>query len=559
MTGTFLRQSCRVLLLATLLSGDPREALAAPPPPVVTASVGVKQIDLSWPVVSGAAYYVVRERAAAGAQFVAVSSKIWQGKVGTVLKFSRAIPVHRTDWLNASYVVEACETVTIPFCSRSIEQSIATFELDAIGQLRARNVGSGDLFGYSVAASADGATVAIGAPYEDCSCVGVDPSALDDLALDAGAVYVFVKGASGWKQQAYIKALATAPADYFGMTVALSGDGNTLAIGSPAKNLSAGEVHLFARGGAIWKPRAVVIPSNGVRDDHFGSALALTYDGAILAVGASGESDGAGAVHVYSRASNGQSWSQTALLKGSDRDVHDLFGVAVALDARGRTLAVGAERDDSAGAVDIYEQNSAGAWSHASYVRPAVFDADDMFGSSVALSADGLRLAVGAVGEDGAATGVNGNASDNAAPESGAAYLFTRSGGQWIQDAYVKASDVDSGDYFGGALVLDENGNTLAVSARFEDGSAVGVSGLADEAMPGSGAAFLFERSAIDGQWAQARYIKAPNTGTDDRLGGAFLHGAIALSGDGDTLVVPAAAEDGLNDATPDSGAVYLY
>ena len=103
-------------------------------------------------------------------------------------------------------------------------------------------------------------------------------------------------------------------------------------------------------------------------------------------------------------------------------------------------------------------------------MRPSVFDADDLFGSSVALSGDGLRLAVGAVGEDGAATGVNGNASDNAALESGAAYLFTRSGKLWNQDAYVKASDVDSGDYFGGALALDEQGNTLAVSARFEDG-----------------------------------------------------------------------------------------
>ena len=106
---------------------------------------------------------------------------------------------------------------------------------------------------------------------------------------------------------------------------------------------------------------------------------------------------------------------------------------------------------------------------------------------------------------------------------------------------------------------LDAQGNTLAVSARFEDGSAVGVSGLPDEVLSDAGAAFLFERSPADGQWTEARYVKAPNPGTDDRFGGTFLRGAIALSADGDTLIVPAADDDGLKDATLDSGAVYLY
>ena len=574
MTENLARQFCRVVLLAMLLIGDPRDARAqVPAAPVVTISADVKQIDLSWPFVPNAEYYIVRERAEAGAPFVAISSRIPQ-RVATVLKFSHAIAVHRQDWLNASYVVDACNSGKLPICSRSIEQGIATLELDAIGQLKARNADAADAFGYAVAASADGTTLAIGAPYEDCSCAGINPTLIDDAATDTGAVYVFVKGPSGWKQQAYIKAVTVASYDFFGMTVALSGDGNMLAIGAPAKTLSAGEVHMFARAGAVWKQTAVLTPFNGDLADYFGSALALDQDGVTLAVGASGEDSsgtgttasgldddegGSGAVYLFSRASTGQSWSQSAFIKGSHSDAGDLFGVAVALDARGKTLAVGAEREDSAGAVDIYDRNSAGAWSHASYLRPSVFDADDLFASSVALSGDGLRLAVGAVGEDAAATGVNGNASDNAAPESGAAYLFTRSSNQWIQDAYVKASDVDSGDYFGGALALDERGDTLAVSARFEDGLAAGVSGFPDEALPNAGAAFLFERSPTDGHWEQARYIKAQNPGTDDRFGGTFLRGAIALSGDGDTLVVPAADEDGLNDAIPDSGAVYLY
>jgi hypothetical protein len=576
MVGTLARQSCRIVLLAFLLIGEPHDARAqVPPAPVVTISAGTKQLEFSWAAVVDASYYIVRERANASAPLVAISSKIWQPIAGIPMRLSHTLAVHRHDWLNSTYIVEACNTTSVPRCSQSIEQGIATLELDAIGRIQARNADSDDQFGYAIAASADGTTVAVGAPYEDCSCRGVNPQSIDNLATDAGAVYVFVKGPNGWTQQAYIKAAAVASYDAFGMTVALSGDGNTLAIGSPAKSISAGEVHVFARGGTVWKQRAVLTPANGDLADYFGSALALSEDGGTLAVGSNGEDSsgtgttasgsdndegGSGAVYVFSRASNGQSWSQTAFIKGSQSDAGDLFGVAVALDARGKTLAVGAEREAGTGAVDIYDlSSSTGTWSHASYVRATVCDADDLFGASVALSADGLRLAVGATGEDGAATGVNGNASDNAAPESGAAYVFTRAGAQWTQDAYIKASDVDSSDYFGGALALDERGETLAVSARFEDGSAAGVSGTSDEALPGAGATFLFGRASTNGAWTQARYVKAANPGTDDRFGGTFLRGAIALSRDGDTLIVPAADDDGLKDATLDSGAVYLY
>lgn len=565
MAGTLARQSCRIVLLALIFIGEPpdaRAAAAVPAAPVVTISAEAKQLEFSWPAVADASYYIVREIAQAGAPSVAISHKIPQRFVGAPMKFSHDIAVHRTDWLNATYFVEACGATSLPMCGRSIPQGIATLELDAIGHIESRNIESADRFGYAIAASADGTTVAIGAPYEDCSCVGINPPVLDNLATDSGAVYVFVKTASGWTQQAYIKAVTGAANDWFGMTVALSGDGNTLAIGAPAKSISAGEVHVFARGGSVWKPRGVLTPASGDLADYFGSSLALSEDGATLAIGASGEDSsgtgttasgldndesGSGAVYVFSRASNGLSWSQAAFIKGSHSDSSDLFGVAVALNARGSTLAVGAEREADAGAVDVYDRNSAGVWSHVNYVRPTTSNVDDLFGSAVALSGDGLRLAVGAVGEDGGAA------------ESGAAYLFTRSGTNWIQDEYLKSSNVSSGDYFGGALALDERGNTLAVSARFEDGSAAGVSGSPDEALTDAGATFLFERSPTDGQWAQARYVKAPNPAASDRFGGTFLRGAIALSRDGDTLIVPAADDDGLKDATPDSGAVYLY
>jgi len=595
MPGPMVRQLCRAALIFALATGALGNVLAqTPAAPVVTLSADTKQLRFSWPVVPRASYYVVKESATLGAPFTAISPRIAQGRPGEILEYTRAVAVHRHDWLNARYRVEACDEAHLPVCSRSIEQSAAALELATIGYLRASKTDAADGFGFAVATSADGTTLAIGAPYEDCSCTGVDPSSIDEAATNAGAVYVFVKNSSGWRQQAYIKASTVAQYDLFGMTVALSSDGNTIVVGAPTANgFSIEAVHVFARSGSSWRQAAVLTASNGGLGDRFGSALALSADGRTLAVGATGEDSSgtgtaasgldnderdSGAVYIFSRAPSGSSWSQTAFIKGSHSDRADLFGTSVALSADGSTLAVGSQRDDSdvagkhlsalscvaavpgavcdVGAVDIYNRGVADVWSHATYLRPSVFDSEDLFGTSVALSADGRQLAVGAVGEDSAAIGIDGDATNNSAAESGAAYVFTRSGSGWKQEVFIKASNVDAGDSFGGALDFDDQGRTLAVSSSLEDGSDVGVSGDADEALTNAGAAFLFERSSVGNRWMQSRYVKAPDPGADDRFGGAF---AIALSGDATTLVVPAADEDGPNDATPDSGAAYLY
>ncbi|HET9447063.1 MAG TPA: FG-GAP repeat protein [Steroidobacteraceae bacterium] len=586
MPGPMARQLCRAIPLLFLTAGVLSDAVAqTPPAPVVTLAAGPKRIDLSWPVVPGASYYVVKESATTGAPFVAISPRIAQGKAGEVLEYTRPISVHRQDWSNARLRVEACNQSQIPFCSRSIEQSAAALELEAIGYLRAAKADPADGFGMAVASSADGNTLAIGAPYEDCSCTGVNPSTIDEAATNAGAVYIFVKDSSGWRQQAYIKASSVATYDLFGMTVALSGDGNTLAIGAPTVNTASTEsVHVFARSAGSWRQVALLTSSDGDLSDRFGSALALSADGRTLAVGATGEdSSGAGtaasgvdndesesgAAYVFSRAPHATSWSQTAFIKGSHSDRADFFGTSVALSSDGSTLAVGSQRDDSdaagghvaalscvapiagavcdVGAVDVYTRSFTGAWTHAAYLRPAVFGSEDLFGTAVALTADGRQLAVGAVGED------------STAIDSGAVYVFTRSASGWAQEAFIKASDADTDDSFGAALDFDDQGRTLAVSASLEDGGDVGVTGVVDDLLTDAGAVFLFERSSPDNGWLQTRYIKAPSPGADDHFGGDFFRGALALSGDAATLLVPAADEDGPNDATPDSGAAYLY
>lgn len=128
----------------------------------------------------------------------------------------------------------------------------------------ASNAGSDDSFGTAVSVSADGNTLAVGAYHEDSRATGLGGDEGDDLLMNPGAVYVFVRAGGVWTQQAYVKASSTGARDEFGGSVSLSRDGNTLAVGAPYEdsraigvgggegdNLkpNAGAVYIFARGG----------------------------------------------------------------------------------------------------------------------------------------------------------------------------------------------------------------------------------------------------------------------------------------------------------------------
>ncbi|MBW2736026.1 MAG: FG-GAP repeat protein, partial [Deltaproteobacteria bacterium] len=176
---------------------------------------------------------------------------------------------------------------------------------------------------------------------------------------------------------------------------------------------------------------------------------------------------------------------------------------------------------------------------------------------SVSLSGD--TLAVGAVGEDSVATGVDGNERDNSVSVSGAAYVFTRVGSTWSQQAYLKASNtVGVGDQFGCSISL--SGDTLAVGAHREDSSATGVDGdQSDNSAVWSGAVYVFTRTGST--WSHPAYLKAPNTAANDLFGHC-------VSVSGDDLAVGAEGEgssatgvdgDPSDNNALESGAVYFF
>ena len=108
-----------------------------------------------------------------------------------------------------------------------------------------------------------------------------------------------------------------------------------------------------------------------------------------------------------------------------------------------------------------------------SYLKASNTNANDQFGYLIAFSGD--TLVVGAPQEGSNAIGVNGDQSNNSAPNSGAVYVFTRTGGVWTEQAYLKASNTNTNDQFGVSVAI--SGDTLAVGAMFEDSNATGVNG----------------------------------------------------------------------------------
>jgi len=471
--------------------------------------------------------------------------------------------------------------------------------------VKASNTGAADWFGVAVALSADGSTLAVGASGEDSSATGIGGGEADNGASAAGVVYVFTRAGAVWSQQAYVKASNTGAGDVFGSAVALSADGSTLAVGAPDEDSRAtgiggietsnaatdsGAAYVFTRVGAVWSQQAYVKASNTGAWDEFGSSVALSADGSTLAVGATLEDsnavgiDGdqtddsanfAGAVYLFTRA--GAVWSQQAYVKASNTNGDDFFGWDVALSADGSTLAVGAYGEDSnatgiggdqasnaaSGSGAVYVFARAGpAWTQQAYMKASNTGGGDGFGWCVALSADGSTLAVGAPNERSSARGVDGDQANNSATDAGAAYVFTRAGGVWSQQAYVKASNTNGLDWFGTAVALSADGSTLAVGAYRESSNATGIGGdQTDNSAPRAGAAYVFTRAGAT--WSQRTYVKASNTDADDQLGRA-----LALSGDGSTLAVGALFEssnatgiggDQTNNSAGGSGAVYVY
>jgi hypothetical protein len=322
--------------------------------------------------------------------------------------------------------------------------------------LKASNTGANDFFGSRVAISGD--TIVVAADSEASNATGVNGNQSDNSAIRSGAVYVFVRTGTTWSQQAYLKASNTGADDFFGSSLAISGD--TVVVGAYGEDSNA-------------------VGING--DQSNNSALV------------------SGAAYVFVR--SGTTWTQEAYLKASNAEAGDAFGASVAIS--GDTIVIGAGSEDSsaAGVNGNQADNSAASagaafvfvrdgtnWNQQAYIKASNTGVSDFF-SGVAVSGD--TLVVAAHSEDSDATGVNGNQNDNSSADSGAAYVFRRNGTIWTQQSYLKASNTGASDQFGYAAAI--SGNTIVIGANAEDSNAIGVNGnQSDNSASAAGAAYLF-------------------------------------------------------------------
>ncbi len=322
--------------------------------------------------------------------------------------------------------------------------------IDPVAQqayLKASNPGAGDGFGGNSGAGAgiavSGDTVVVGAYKEDSNANGVNGDQTNNDALESGAAYVFTRSGGVWSQQAYLKASNTGAGDFFGFSVAVSGD--TVVVGAIFEGSRSGAAYVFTRSGTTWSQQAYLKASGA--GGQFGRSVAVSGDTAVV-----GSTD-ANAAYVFTR--SGTTWSQEAFLNNNVAG----FGDAVAVS--GDTVVVGAVGDGgNAGAAYVFARSGT-TWSQQAYLKASNADMHDFFGRSVAVSDD--TVVVGATNEDSNATGVNGDEADNSAISSGAAYVFTRSGTTWSQQAYLKPSNTRSGSLVGGIPVGGFFGWSVAV------------------------------------------------------------------------------------------------
>ena len=479
---------------------------------------------------------------------------------------------------------------------------------------------AGDRFGTAVSLNEGGTRLAVGAPYDDgpgqstANAGAVYLFTFTDGSFSGGRLAAMVgRGYTGGRN---VDVAALGGWDRFGSAVSLNGAGNRLAVGAPGDDGAgngtgnAGAVYLFTFADTQFSGGRLAATLGkghaGGREvdvaalegaDLFGRSVSLSRAGTRLAVGAPGD-DGAGnrtrdagAVYLFTFADTQFSGGRLVGIAGrgytGGRNVDvaatgsgDQFGASVSLNAGGSRLAVGAPGDDgagngtgNAGAVYLFTFANAAfssgrlagtagkGYAGGRNIDVAELGWGDRFGTAVSLSGSGTRLAVGAVGDDGA---------DNRMRDAGAVYLFTfantafssgrlaGTGGRgYTGGRNIDVAELGWGDRFGTAVSLSGSGTRLAVGAVGDDG--------ADNRMRDAGAVYLFTfaNTAFSSGRLAGTAGKGFTGGWNVDVGsletGDGFGTAVSLNGSGNRLAVGAPHDDGAGNETPASGAVYLF
>ncbi len=336
---------------------------------------------------------------------------------GTRVDVSGEVIVVGTYWGNAAYVYR--------FDGSSwVEEAV----------LRSADTMPNDAFGAAVAIEGD--VIVVGAFLDD------------DSGRQSGSAYVFRfdPEAVEWVLEDKLLASDGEPSEWFGSSVAISGE--TLAVGAPGSDqgLLSGAVYIFRLEAGVWTEVTKFQASDTTEGHLFGGSVAI--DGDLLVAGALGVDLSSGAAYVFRR--DGPSWREEAKLVDADGASGDLFGRSVAIS--GDAVVVGAY-GDFPGSAFVFR--GCLGWAQEAQLLPSDLEKNQTFAETVSI--DGGVIVIGATGD-----GQNG-------PVAGAAHVFRRRETQWIKEAKLLASDGTAYDKFGTSVAVD--GDFLVVGAEWEDGN----------------------------------------------------------------------------------------
>mgnify|MGYP003652150590 FL=1 len=331
---------------------------------------------------------------------------------------------------------------------------------------------------------------------------------------------------------AHLRASSPINNDQLGSSISISG--NYAIAGAqfadPYNRSSAGAAYIFERTSTSWIQRAILIASDATASDYFGKSVSISGDYAI--VGASGadpdSKSRAGAAYIFKKDTSGTGWTQHAKLVASDKAANDYFGGSVSIS--GIDVIVGATGQDpngqsSAGAAYVFTR-SGSYWSQQAKLVASDAAFADSFGESVSI--DGNYAIIGAYREDPGTPTLS---------SAGSAYVFTRYGSGWSQQAKLVASDKAAGDYFGTSVSI--SGGWVIVGASFADPSG----------LTSAGAAYIFARSGSS--WSQQVKLTASDKAAGDTFGGT-----VAISSTGYAIV---GASGVTVNTVSGAGAAYIF
>jgi len=394
-------------------------------------------------------------------------------------------------------------------------------------KLTATEQNGGSNLGQSVAISADGNTALVGGPSDE------EPGKGEMLV---GAAWVFTRTGSSWTQQGpKLRGSDREGEGQFGISVALSADGNTALIGG-ISDANVGAAWVFTRAAGKWAQQGSKLTGGGEEtgSGRFGKSVALSGEGNEALVGAYFDNSSVGAAWAFKRA--GSTWSHDGKkLTGAGEEGFAQFGISVALSFDGKTALIGGPGDEGstkepmAGAAWAFGNGSTGWTAQGSKLSSGGAKGVGELGTSVALSAEGNIALVGAPG-DGTAGGVR---------------AYQRSGATWsLQGAELKPSDAVGPAGFGTAVALSGDGASALIGGPVDEDGPNGGTGPTP-----SGAVWQFARSGA--AWSQ-QGAKIVGTTSESEFGAA-----VAMTADSQTALIGGPIDS--TGTVPDAGAFWAY